>query len=587
MIRPLHLALLLACLTAAPVSSAPLSPDGAPVFWVGAAAPCNFNDLQTAIDAVPDGAEIRIAGNQAYDDINVEIDDKSLILAGGWADCAGTVNSQPVALTGAAAGIARPVVRVASAVTPRLVILRRLHVSGGRRSGIELEGQVELRVERSVVDGNEAFYGGGIRVIGAGPAQTVLRVAETLVGNADDPALPGNTAVFHGGGIHCLDAQVRLQGAAVRNNTAGSLGGGVYADGCEVRSGFNTYGFPGIGEVTMLIEANEAEFDGGGIYADGGSTLTLAPATPSAFAIRGNRADDGGGVALAGAGTSLLGEGLKLIDNWAEHRGGAGYITGGAHLTLRREAPPGPVVSGQEAGPDGVIVITTYCEPHMACNQVRLNRAEETTGGAFFVDGAGLTLQHTQVAENYAGNGSQILLANGSGSRIENSLIHGNDSNGGDLVRVIDNSSFVLNSSTVADNATGNTLIRLFSGGGGNNLNLRNSVFWEPGTSVLVATAADTVASTCLNAHEDVSVPALTHAPGFVDAAAGNYRLHASSANIDACADPFLGVPVVDILGVARPADLGPDAGAGDFDRGAYELGDLIFAHDFGEPSPF
>lgn len=587
MIRPRHLPLLLACLAATPASSTPTAVDGAPVFWVGAAAPCNFNDLQTAIDAVPDGAEIRIADNQAYDDVNVEIDDKSLILAGGWADCAGTVNDQPVALTGAAAGIARPVVRVASAATPRSVVLRRLHIGGGRRSGIELEGQVELRVERSVVDGNEAFYGGGIRVIGAGLAQTVLHVTETLVGNADDPALPGNTAVFHGGGIHCENGQVRLRGAAVRNNEAGSLGGGLYADGCEVRTGFNTYSFPGIGAVTMLIEANEAIIDGGGIHASGGSTLTLAPATSSAFAIRGNRADDGGGVALAGAGTSLLGEGLTLIDNRAEHRGGAGYITDGAHLTLRREAPPAPVVSGEDAGPDGVIVITTYCEPEVACNQVRLNRAEATTGGAFFVDGAGLTLQHTLLSENFAGNGSQLLIANGSGVRVENSLIHGNDSDGGDLVRVIDDSSFVLNASTVADNATGSTLIRLFSGGGGNNLNLRNSVFWEPGTSVLGATAADTVASTCLNAHEDVSVPALTHPPGFVDAAAGNYRLHVSSANIDACADSFFGVPVVDILGVARPADLGPDAGAGDFDRGAYELGDLIFADDFGEPPPF
>ena len=32
---------------------------GAPVFWVGPAAPCNFNSLATAIGAVPDGSEIR------------------------------------------------------------------------------------------------------------------------------------------------------------------------------------------------------------------------------------------------------------------------------------------------------------------------------------------------------------------------------------------------------------------------------------------------------------------------------------------------------------------------------------------------
>ncbi len=577
---------LLAALLALPVTALAV-PEGGWVYWVGSGATCDFNHLQTAINAVPDDSEIRIVDNQVYSDVAIQIIDKSLLLAGGWSDCAGTMNNQPVTLTGAPGGSARPVIQVTSAVTPRMVVLRRLHLSGGRRSGIELAGRVEVRVEQSIIDGNQAFYGGGIRVIGDGTALTRLRVAQTLVGNTGDPDLPGNTAVFDGGGIHCQDAQVQLHGAVVRNNEVNSLGGGLYADGCQVTTGPNTYWFPGIGAVTVLIEANRAQQTGGGLYATGNSMLALAPTTPSAFVIRGNHADfSGGGVALVGAGTTLVGQGLSLNNNVAAS-GGAGYVSNGASLTLLRRLPmPGPIPADTE-GPEDTLpesgaVLPTHCSQPVECSEVRFNRAENSTGGAFSVNtGSSLTLQHTVLEGNFANLGSQILLANGSGSRIDNSLFHGNDSNGGDLLRVTNDSSLVLNSVTVADNVIGSILIQLLSSGGGNNLNLRNSIFWQPGTAVLAATAADTVAVTCLNAHEDVSLPALTHAPGFVDAAAGNYRLLAATPNIDACVDSFAGVPVVDILGEPRPVDLGYDNGDGNFDRGAYELSDLIFADDF------
>src|SRR5690606_36416978 len=124
---------------------------GAPVFWVGAAAPCNFNSLQTAIAAVPDGAEIRLATNQAYTDINLDIEDKSLLVTGGWSDCADDVAEGVTELVGDPLQV-RPVLRIASLATAREVVLRRLHVSGGRRSGIELSGHVELTLERSVIE---------------------------------------------------------------------------------------------------------------------------------------------------------------------------------------------------------------------------------------------------------------------------------------------------------------------------------------------------------------------------------------------------------------------------------------------------
>lgn len=539
---------------------------GAPVFWVGPAAPCNFNSLQTAIGAVPDGAEIRLANNQAYDDINVTISDTSLLISGGWSDCTDDAAEGVTELVGDPA-LNLPVLAIGSPATARDVVLRRLRVRGGRRSGIELSGHVELRVERSVIDANEADLGGGIRVLGVSRDDTLLRVSETRIGVVQGA---GGNAAGSGGGIACAHATVRLGGSAIVGNHAGADGGGLYLDDCLLRTVPNVYPFDGLGTVALLIAANTATINGGGVAATGGSELEFAaPVAP--YAIHANQAYEGGGVRLRGPGTHLIARGLTLSENVAVARGGAASVSDGAQFTMERLFQ---LLAGD--------VVSTRCGLAVECNLVQANRAEEYTGGAFYVSDAALTLRHTVLEDNYSANGSTLLLV-GSVSRIENSLIRGNDGGSGGsgaLVRVLEGSSLVLNSSTVADNVGGSTLIELFSDTDPNNLHLRNSIIWQPGTNVLAAAPADTVASECVNAHENASIDALVHEPGFVDASAGDHRLRAASPNIDACADPFTET-VPDLIGRARPVDLGADHGDGDFDRGAYELGDLIFADGF------
>jgi hypothetical protein len=543
---------------------------GAPVFWVGAAAPCNFNSLQTAIGAVPDGAEIRLANNQDYDDVNVVVGDKSLLISGGWSDCSDDAAEGVTELVGDPL-LAQPVLAIGSPATAREVVLRRLHVRGGRRSGIELSGHVELRVERSVIDANVAEVGGGIRVVGVSQEDTVLRVVESRVGDAT--GVGGNLADY-GGGIACANAHVRLGGSAIVGNQAAFEGGGLFLHGCALDTAGNVYAFDGLGTVALWIASNTAAFDGGGIAAVGGSTLEFAaPIAP--YAIHANHANEGGGLLLRDPGTALQAQGLVLSDNVATDRGGAASLQDGAQFTMQRLLP---MLAGGG-------VVSTSCGLAAACNVVSGNRAETYTGGAFYVSQASLALRQVLLEGNYSANGSVLLLYDGT-VRIENSLLRANDAGSGALARVLDDSSFVLNSSTIAGNATGASLFELFSEGGANNLHLRNSIVWQPGTSVVVATAVDTVTSTCLNAHEQSSIDALVHDPGFVDAAAGDYRLHAGSPNIDACTDPFTG-PAADLLGRERPTDLGADHGEGDFDRGAYELSDRIFSDGFeGAVSP-
>ncbi|HKE46898.1 MAG TPA: hypothetical protein VKB52_02450, partial [Rhodanobacteraceae bacterium] len=83
---------------------------------------------------------------------------------------------------------------------------------------------------------------------------------------------------------------------------------------------------------------------------------------------------------------------------------------------------------------------------------------------------------------------------------------------------------------------------------------------------------------------ENASVPGDLVDPGFVDAAAGNYRLRGDSGSIDQCTLLVRapdGGHDVDPDGNARPVDLAVPDVDGPYDRGAFELPDRIFADDF------
>jgi hypothetical protein len=543
-----------------------------PVFWVGPAAPCNFNSIQTAILAVPDGAEIRIASNQAYNDVNVTISNKSLTLAGGWADCSGTPLAGSVVLNGDP-DVLQPVIRISAGAPGRDVRLSRLQLRGGRSSGLAVSGPVEVEVRRSWIDGNQGQVGGGLRVNGSGTAATRVTLVETLVGNAGVAPQTGNQAL-NGGGLACLDASLRLHGAQVRNNQAEMFGGGMYLDNCAVSTGLNVHSTPGYPLFNARIDDNRALGFGGGLYALGGSRITLGP-PGGTIAIAGNRAVRGGGVYLGGVDTRMLAVGLQLDDNSADDFGGGGYLDAGARLLMQRAFPVPPPMPEDR----GVITLSTLCDPPVACSLVRGNRADGFNGNAFFLNGATLALRHTQLSGNGAGGRSLILASNGSEVLLESTLVAGNDSGGSDLIRLIDGNAFQLLGATVTDNGTG-TVLRSFTGGGDNHIDVRASIIWQPGSRVYWPDAGDISTTACLNAHEPVDLPAAIHVPGFIDAAAGDYRLRGNSANVDACDDPFA-EPAVDLFGTARPFELDHVTGPGPADRGALELGDGLFEDDF------
>lgn len=552
-------------------------------FWLGAGAQCHFQTLQVAVGAVPNGSIIRIASNQEYADTNVVISNRSMTLLGGYADCTGTPGPDPV-FTGAP-GANAAVIRFQTQVNPHELTLRRLRIEGGTNSGLSLAGRVDVELDRVSIDRSTADSGGGIVIFGVAPAITRLRLTSTIIGNFDAEPYSGNHAQVRGGGIACQFATITLNGAVIRNNTSDSMGGGLYTETCRVDTYVQEFFHAEEGGIGALIANNRAEA-GGGIHASYTSILELGPVT-GLNAIRDNEADTGGGVYLSGSGTRLEGAGLFIDGNLAHQFGGAGRLLDAAALVLRRlpllaqagEAP-------HAADPRGVAQLAYRCYFAVECNGVRFNRAQAQTGGAFHTTSALLALGNTAITDNYSAQGSALQLI-ATSSRIENSLLARNDNGTGELVRLAAASNLVVNSSTITGNTIGDSVFRTIPAEGANNLVLLNSIIWQPGTVVLDDTPIDTNQSTCVNAHEAESVAAVSHDPGFVDATSGNYRLHSTSNNIDACDDPFFGASAADILGQSRPADLGNAYANGIHDRGAFELSDRIFASHMGEPPPF
>lgn len=562
--------ILLACL-AMPARAQPQS------FWVGGGgAPCQFSTLSTAIGAVPDGAIIRIASNQTYDDINVTIIDKPLILEGGWADCAGTPAIDNTVLNGSPVAD-MPVIRAESNGSLRQVRLSRLDIRGGTRSGIEGEGMLDLRLEDVVISDSTAADGGGLNFFGTSPEEASVRLRNTRIGSSIGGDVPGNIASLQGGGIACTYGRMTLDAVVVQDNQS-NYGGGIFLNNCIVTLGSQRVETSEFGPVNLLIADNAASFFGGGLYAIAGSQIEFLPplagADPSAVRIHGNSASRGGGMYLSHDGTWLDGEGVNVTGNTATTFGGGVWVSGLATLSLSR---------GEDS--------SATCPAGTICSRISDNQVTSTNtsaGSAIQVANASLSLEQTEIAGNRSASTNQatVYIDGGGAAHLANSLIRAND-DPGSLIRLReDHTSLDVHLSTLADNVIGASLIRSDSDTEGSNVNISYSVIWQPDSTILDLDPNDALDTDCMNAHEASSFPADTHDPGFVDAAGGNYRMLAASPNIDACKTSVLPTLNRDIAGQLRPFNF-PTMLAGErglvflFDRGAYELGDLIFSDGF------
>ncbi len=591
------------------LGSAAVAPAIAATYTVGpVAGGCTHASVQQAVDAAamnPGADTIRITRQSNWSAQQVLIDTpQDLDLIGGFALCNSTAPNAPNTTLSGAGGDARPVLTIRG---NGIIRLRNLTIRDGDVGGSD--------------------SGGGINYIGGG----VLDIGTT--------AIVDNSA-YNGGGIFARGtttaAEVVLgQDVNVQNNIARNDGGGVLANALE-------FSLVGPGSSILL---NQALGQGGGGF--GGGLLIFSDEFPAygyissngvggLGAIHGNSAVKGGGIAVyvgresekeakvrVGATDSV--RPIKISDNVASNQGGGIYLSSDNEQVFAGSGARAsaemwyPVITGNQAG-DGAAAfldmdssfgfanfesphliinsdiptafLTPFCPTGAPCGQISGNSASAPDGAIIKVDPEGLVIAgRVEIKGNLA---SRLIRYRGEESSwldLYNSLVTENvvdalidqTGNGDEDV------GFTLVHVTVVDNTvSGPWVIRARD-----DLELKASIIWQPGTPTLSGPAANPNILNVLS-NDITHMPGgsgIVRAPRFIDPANGNYRLRAGAWGVDSAqfnpSDPNYQMQRETLDGGAHTVDLptvGND-GLNQFaDMGAYErpsISPLVLNSDF------
>lgn len=522
---------------------------------VGSGPGCQHASLIAAVAAAAPGTDIRIAAPTIGLGATLVLGAKPIQIIGGFSSCeadtpSGHTELQP-GFTGAA------VIDVSGS---QPVELANLRIAGGVSpaggGGLRKTGPGTLVLSNTQVLDNQAQDGGGLYVAGAGPASTVVDLrGDTRIG-ADGL---GNLATRHGGGLWCSQARLRIGHAGIVHNRALDEGGGLHLEGCDLQP---------------LEESGDSEIafnlarEGGGIHATDGATLLLASDGDRKVRVHANQATEagspqrGGGALLSGAGTRMLASGVWWTDNRAVLGSGALSLSLGAQASFVRG-------TACAAGDDG-------------CSRIEGNRAANAAGSggnggvAQVVAGATLTIMHTRLHANQAGN-NPLFRINGVGSSVllDNVLVSGQQTIGR-LLTIESGAHLDADFLTLADNAHNGAAIDVQAG---STLAVQRSIL-QVGAGLAVVQGAGSIAAACNNASGG-ALGGEDHAPAFFSPASGHYRLRTDSQNLDRCASDG-NEAEFDLSGLPRNRDRpGVANNIGPLDRGAYEDSEELLRSGF------
>jgi len=544
--------------------------------WVSVGSSPGFGTCTyaTISEALADGDnEIRILNNQTFAE-NLLITG-TRTLRGGFTSClAAGLDIQigtNTEIDGSDSAILPTIAITSSSGT---VTLENLTITGGA-VGVatgSLAGVLNVR-NSSIVGNSGGLDGAGLSIGNPGDTlQVVIR----------ESSIRGNSTSGDGGGIWCNDpdGSIRLESGAIFENSAAGNGGGVFVgSGCR----FSSFAGSRIEDGSELrgIVSNSAGDLGGGVYAEGGAQVEinghLGPLglwgnTTDPATVANNLADLGGG--LYATGTDTLVEMIDAVirDNEAVNRGGGARIRNGSELRVD--------VSGAD------------CWNGFRCSQWRDNRVSGggiEYGGHLSVQDARAQIDRTHLTGGRAELGTAIY-ARGSETTIhlEGSYLSGNGASFPPIspeeyvVRLFGGADATLLHVTVANNLS--TGAALGVSGSGSTLSATNSIISNASIPV-VETESDGQASfDCVVANEASSTGSgvAVADPEFRSPSAGDFRLGLDSPAIDRCADA--GATVPDDEGQARGIDESSVINlAGTFDTGAdeYLIIDSLFSDRF------
>lgn len=578
----------------------------AATYRVGFGAGCTHASIQDAIDDAaddPDVADIiRIAANQAYDDIELDIHDQHLALEGGYADCtAATSGGLRTTLNGDGD---HSVVRIHGDGD---VVLSGLVLTGGHEpmfdygygGGLQVDGGPHLvSLSNVLVNRNEAGHGGGISVRNThsgNPADVQLVLGDSVVvmNNHAGYAPPASgDPMLQGGGIYCHEATVRMAGGgltSILNNEASHDGGGIGADQCEVT--IAPHGSTDFNGVVL----NYAGRDGGGIAINGeggGMTRLYPTAADKPVHVTANTAGrEGGGIKVNTHGKVNAWD-LIIDGNRAHAEGGGVSVFADTGMDTRF------VMRGSlDAAPAGAV----QCAASLRCNRISNNSARDEAdvpmqaaalratgnGNAFDSPDFEVTLEGTRIEGNSGLNLVRVRYDSsvfGFGQVTLNSTTIVRNMLDNELILDSDEVYFVMNAVTIAANTIGGvSVIRAHDGA----VRLNRSIVWQPGKVTLDSQGVEEGDVRYLLASDLANIPPdatnLVADPRFVDAEGGDLHLDIASPAIDYA--PGTNLPEADDQ--PRVLDL-PDIEDefGPQDLGAYErqeapFDDVIFADGF------
>lgn len=333
----------------------------------------------------------------------------------------------------------------------------------GNGGGIfSAEGNV-LDVSGSTIQGNKADNGGGIHT---GEARDVSKTPSKAT--ITDTKILENEAIGsgEGGGVHVgTRADATLKGCTVANNKSVSTGGGIAAklstvtlDDTTVENnqavnggGLFHLGIAVPGSLTLqngsIIRNNTASSMGGGLFLWGNVGLKSENSE-----ISGNKALYGAGIAASQYTANFASPKLELVDTKVNSNGDANTVMGGGlYLTSATElqVKKDSEINGNEAA-YGAGICAANSTVSIEDSTVEKNTAT-TLGGALYVaDNSNVTLTNVALLNNSAANGGALLLFNNGHATLSNVKLCGNSAtNGGGAVYIWDNtSSLVANAGT-------------------------------------------------------------------------------------------------------------------------------------------